>query len=187
MALAHFISRVFEPSVVLLLFTIGAVWTSTLTLSGKVIFLIALLLCMFVPVMLLRVWAVKKGILGDWDVSKREQRPKALLVLLLLGFVNLIIVKIFGDGMLFRIFLVFYGWLLGFSLITLWWKISGHVGITTLAAGLMFHSLGIHYWPVLISVPLVGWSRVTTGNHTPSQVLGGAAYSFVIIWLYSLV
>jgi membrane-associated phospholipid phosphatase len=61
-----------------------------------------------------------------------------------------------------------------FLSITSSWKISLHgasaTGVAVLACALM----GGTAIPFVLSVPLIGWSRIHLGRHTPGQVLAGA-------------
>lgn len=83
--------------------------------------------------------------------------------------------------------LLFYEiWLFGFLLISLLFKISGHAGSITLATGLLMSWYGFAWWPILLLIPLVGWSRVVTKNHTVAQVVIGIAYSFILLIAYEI-
>ena len=88
--------------------------------------------------------------------------------------------------MMLWLFGLFVVWFLGFFLISLFWKISGHAGSIALATGLIIFWYGWNWWPALSLVLLMGWARVATKDHTVSQVVGGALYSWGLIWLWSL-
>jgi len=66
------------------------------------------------------------------------------------------------------------------GLITLRWKISLHVGV---AAGVLT-VFAILFGPgVLVAAPLIpvlGWARVTLGDHTPWQVVAGGFTGAVV-------
>jgi len=53
-----------------------------------------------------------------------------------------------------------------------------------LATGVVIARYGWSWWPVFLSVPLVGWSRVVTKNHTIAQVIAGTMYSWAIVYFF---
>ena len=67
---------------------------------------------------------------------------------------------------LFQTFLTVLISFAGFSLITFFWKISGHAFINALVTGYIIQWFGWSWWPVLLIVPLVSWSRVVRKDHT---------------------
>ena len=73
-------------------------------------------------------------------------------------------------------------WFLGFYLITLFWKISGHSGVATLGAFFVIQLFGLAWWPVFLAIPLVSWARVVRRDHTVGQVIAGVGYSIVFLF-----
>lgn len=69
------------------------------------------------------------------------------------------------------------------TLINLRWKISGHTA--GLTAPLVALSVGFGWItaPLYILVPLVAWSRVVLGAHTPAQVIAGSMLGITLTWL----
>ena len=126
-------------------------------------------------------WRVWRGQITDIHVRQRDQRLPVILVFLAswcVGIVTLIIlgaphqlVALIGAGMTA---LVVTG------LITLRWKISLHVGV---AAGVLT-VFAILFGPgMLLAAPLIpvlGWARVTLGDHTPWQVTAGACIGAIV-------
>jgi len=126
-------------------------------------------------------WRVRCGQVTDLHVRRRDQRLPVILAFLAswcVGIIALILlgaprplVALIGAGMMA---LVVTG------LITLRWKISLHVGV---AAGVLT-VFSILFGPgVLLAVPLIpvlGWARVTLGDHTPWQVTAGAFVGAVV-------
>lgn len=136
-----------------------------------------------VPLVVLRYLAVKKKKIDDWDIKKRNQRFLPLAVLLAFLLIHVIISRFFINEFLIRLTSLYITWVTGILFITLFWKISGHTGAAALSTGLIITWLGWSWWPVLLVVPLVGWARVVRKDHTLSQVLAGAVYSGVILFL----
>jgi hypothetical protein len=181
------ISRVFDPFLVLAGVTGWMIWESTLAHAQKFMFMGVVLGVMILPPVFLLIWAISKKHIANWDISDRRQRPLALTTLFLLGFVNIIIVKMFGDRMLTDLFIVYQLWIAGFMAITFLWKISGHTGTLALATGLLVVRLGFGWWPVLLAVVLVGVARVVRKNHTPAQAIVGAFYSWGVLIIARLI
>jgi len=60
------------------------------------------------------------------------------------------------------------------GIVTLFWKISFHGAAISAAATATVMMAGSWTWPVMLLVPLVGWSRIRLLRHTPRQVLYGS-------------
>jgi len=184
--IATIISRVFDPFIVMMVAAIIAVRHSTLNNQSQLLFFItAIVLMIGVPALLL-VLSIKKKWISNWDMSIRSERPKALLVMLAVEFASLLILRPLSDALLFLFILEVIVWSIGFSCVTYFWKISGHSGIAALGTGLIVSWFGFHFWPILLIVPLVAWSRVVRKDHTVAQVIAGAFYSWALILLFSL-
>lgn len=120
---------------------------------------------------------------SGWDISNRAHRPKVIAMLLLLGLVNILIAWAFGNASFGKLFIFYELWLVGLLVISLFWKISGHAGGIALATGLVIRWLGWAWWPILSLVPILGWARIVTKNHTVGQVIAGAVYSWGFVQL----
>jgi membrane-associated phospholipid phosphatase len=112
----------------------------------------------------------------DWDVSKREKRVVPLI--LLVGFVllNAFIMRSWHSEELFAVYLRYLSILVGFSLLTLKMKVSGHMMSATLASELTVLWFGKSFWPVLFVIPTIGWARVYGKNHSLGEVIAGLIY-----------
>jgi hypothetical protein len=174
------ISRLFDPFVVFSVIVLLGLIKSTLTGSARLLFVLILLLAVVAPLFLLLSWAVSKKKVSDWDISKRSQRPLALLILLVLAFINLFIVRVYGDAMLFGLFVHFTVWLSGFLAVTVFWKISGHAAAISLLCALSFIWFGLITVPLFLCIPLVSWARVVRHDHSISQTVAGALYSLAL-------
>lgn len=167
---ATLISRVFDPFLMLGIVFVVMLW-------GKPMFAPALV-CMVLFPFLLYVFAWKMKIINDWDMRDRSERPRVLWTLVVIEVVSILVFQ------LRTLFPILLG-IIGFAVITHIWKISGHAMSAALATGLIVLRFGWVYWPVLLVVPLVAWSRVTRKNHTVAQVVAGALYSWgLLTWLY---
>ncbi|MBI3576905.1 phosphatase PAP2 family protein [Candidatus Gottesmanbacteria bacterium] len=181
---AKIISRAFDPVVVFSLLTTLAAARSGLPQGDLVKFLVVSLVGILLPPVGFLILAIKKGWVSNWDVSNRRQRVRVFLVFGLLFLVDYILIKQFGNYLIQHYFFFFLIWFAGFFAITLFWKISGHVALVTLASYYIVQWFGPAWWPVVLAIPLVGWARVVTRRHTLAQVIGGTVYSAMFLLLY---
>lgn len=160
--IATLISRIFEPailiSIVFLVTTRSAFW----------------LFVIMGPILGYRLWLKRKQNL-DWDITDRKKRVMPLLFLCIFLLSMTGVVRFF-EPRLFPLSVLFLTWALGFFLITLKYKISGHVAVATLAA---------HFWPpAFIVVPFIAWSRVVLKKHTLGEVISGFLYSLFLLVVF---
>lgn len=167
--IATIISRIFDPFIVL------AVMFAIL-LSHSTVFIPAFLSMVIFP-LLLFVIALKLKFVSDWDITDRRERPKILWSLVAIETVCLLVFHLWA---MVPILIA----IIGFALITHFWKISGHAMAAALATGTVVVTYGWAWWPVLLIVPIVGWSRVIRKNHTPLQVTAGALYAWMFIYFF---
>lgn len=166
---ATVISRVFDPFIMLAVMFV-------ILLSHSTVFIPVFLSMVILPFLLFFI-AVKTKFVSDWDLRDRRQRPKILWPLVGIETVCVMIFHLW--------FLVpFLISIIGFAIITHFWKISGHAMAAALATGTVIVTSGWAWWPVLLIVPLVGWSRVIRKNHTTLQVIAGALYAWTFIYFF---
>jgi membrane-associated phospholipid phosphatase len=164
--IATVVSRIFDPFI-----TLAVLFT--LLFYGTTIFIPAFFLMIILPLILFFV-AWKAKVVGNWDVSDRRERPKILWVLVVL---EILVSILLGTTIASPVLIA----LVGFAVITQFWKISGHTMAAALATGIVISHFGQALWPVLLIVPIVGWARVVRKDHTITQVIAGAAYSWLLL------
>jgi len=133
-------------------------------------------------------WLVRTGGATDRHVSRREDRPKVLVavllclaagisVLMLLAAPPLLVWLLAGEVLLVLACLV----------ISKFWKISMHSAV---AAGTVTALVVVTGpWALLagVAVVAVSWGRVVLRDHTPAQVTSGAALGTAVLSLLTLV
>jgi membrane-associated phospholipid phosphatase len=171
--LAYGISQVGSPPVMGLL---GLIFiAASMAVPGVWLWSGVYVMMAMVAPMLFLIWQVRHGRVTDLDVQLREQRKASLLVtiagfgvswlVMYIGHAPPLLKAMAGAG--------FVQWLVVFA-ITLRWKISAH---TTSAAGvtmLILRVFGLAAVPLVISIPLIAWSRVKLRRHTLGQTVAGA-------------
>ena len=130
----------------------------------------------------------RRSRVGDFWISARAERLTPALFLLA-AFVLLLVVLVLLEAPqdLFLITLSMGLASAAVTLITLLWKASAHCTVAGHAAAAALLLLGPSSIVFLLALPLVLWSRVVTGAHTPPQTLAGAAVGagFAVLFLAS--
>jgi len=173
------ISRLFDPFLLLLVSVSFAAYRSGIEGSAFVTFFLFLLFGIVAPLFFLLVWATKTKQVSNYDLSKRQERVRALLILFPFLIADIIGIAIFFPKLLTFFILIFF-LLFGFFLITLKWKISGHIICATFTIGLLLLWYGMRLWPILLFLPLIAWARLELKRHTMGEVIGGVVYAVVI-------
>lgn len=184
--IAALVSTIFEPMTVLTLITLVGSFLSGLSFMAIIRFDVVFLFVMVLPAFLLRLIALKEGWVSNWDITNRKERIKPMLVFGIIIGTSLIFDWWFGNSFLVRLFALYTVWFFGFFLITIFWKISGHVGIFSLACFLLFSWFGL---PALLVFPLIGlvsWARIVHHDHTIMQTCIATFYSASVVLFFSL-
>jgi len=180
---ATIISQIFEPMYMLIVFAVIAVLHTGAHVTEALWFFGILGLGFFLPISVIRVWAVKTKRISNWDISNRKERVPALVVagLFLLG--TYFSIRAVGNTELSRIFLLFLIAFLGYLLVTLFWKMSGHLTYTMIPLALCIHWYGGYTWAFLAVAPILSWSRVVLRRHTVAQTIAGTLYGCAVVIL----
>jgi membrane-associated phospholipid phosphatase len=183
--IAYGISQVGSPPV-WGIFALALV-TTTLTFSKAWPWLsLYLLLDVLTPLSFL-VWQLRRGSITDLDIQLREQRRNTLLVtiggfaltwlVMLIGGAPPALTLMAGAGML--------QWIIIFG-ITMRWKVSIHSTSATGVAIIILRIFGLSAAPLVVSIPLIAWSRVKLRHHTPAQTIVGVILGVIVSWLAML-
>jgi hypothetical protein len=183
MNIAILISRLFDPFIGLFsLFGIAAIRNGVfgwdlLRLLG-IIFI-----SIFVPPLILLFLSVKAKLLSNWDISDRKQRVWALAVFLLFLLVDYFIMSWLGTTLMNTVFRFLLFLFLGFFLITLRTKISGHMCTATIFFCFMVYWFGLFAFPLFLLLPFIAWSRLVLKRHTLVEVILGGVYPMSAFFL----
>lgn len=181
------ISRILDPFIVFFSLMVMAILRGGATGINLVSTICILGIGIIVPPMLLLLWAVRTKKVTNWDISNRSQRVWAFLILFLFLFVDVFIIKTIHNEELSRLFMVSFISFIGTFAITLFWKISGHASTLALAIGMILHWYGFLWWPLLVLLPLMSWSRVILHRHTIAQTIGGSIYGLLVVYIATLI
>jgi len=185
--IARIISRIFEPLLFLVILLFVALSRSGYSFGATILLFFLMIALILLPPLTLLLLALKLRVISDWDIRIRKERMKALSIFLPLFLVDIPIVHRYASDLLTNMMYVFAIWLIGFTLITLFWKISGHTSVMTLCSLFLFRWYGIIGIVPLLGLPLLIWSRIYLKHHTLAQTLAGIGFSTMIflgaIWL----
>lgn len=181
---AMIISRLFEPFLLLFLLMVLTAHNAHIVGWNLLYTMIPVVSVVFVPPIALLLWAIRSKKISNWDISNRRQRIYALVIFLFLFAIDIGIIRLMNIDMITQLFLFFFIVILGFFCITLFWKISGHLSTATLFISILIHWYGRAWWPLLLFLPVLAWSRVILKRHTIAQTLGGMLFGGMMyeIW-----
>lgn len=125
---------------------------------------------------------VRLGKLSDHHVSNRRDRAPLLMLALVSVFVGLLVLNaVHAPVSVSAMILALIGGIAVLAAVSLVWKISGHASAISSAAVMVVLMFGPAWWPLLLLVPAVGWSRVVLRDHTVSQVIAGSLFGGIVI------
>ena len=118
---------------------------------------------------------LRRGWVNDLELSKREERPRFILVSLSSDLFALLILWLGGAPHMIWVLALIYA-CLGITMFTIsnFWTISLHMVSVSGFAILLVYVFGPSAWWTLLSLPLVAWARHFRKKHTPAQLLAGA-------------
>ena len=166
--IATIISHIFNPFFVLIPIFIILTYQSP---HGMLAFI-----CMALVPLVFYFGAWKTKYISDLFITDRRERPKMLWPLVVLEASGILIFQLWNG-------LPILAAIIGFAIITHFWKISGHAMAAALVTGTIVATYGWSYWPVLLIVPVVAWARVVRRDHTLAQVVAGALYSWTVLFV----
>jgi membrane-associated phospholipid phosphatase len=137
------------------------------------------------PPLIYLFWLVQRGAIEDIYMPRRSARLRllAMLMVWLVGCLGLI--RYWEVPLIVQSFVLATTMLVGIlSVVTLFWKISFHGATISAAATVTVIMTGSQAWPVVLLVPLVGWSRVRLKRHTPRQVIYGSLLGALIALMF---
>jgi len=171
--LAHFISFIFGPIFLWPLILFLIVFNSGLPiLQQQKILQIVFILQIFMPLVLFII-ALLMRIISDFDISQKEERYLPMVVFSELSVINLMLVRLYGNDLLFNFFLLLFLIIIINVLITIFWKISSHATINIVAIVLINYFFHWQYPYLFLSLPVIFWARLYLKRHTIAQLIGG--------------
>ncbi len=170
---------------------IAAVLRTGLT-NNQIMALLPLLLILDVILpILIFFWLVKIGKIKDASLKKREERYLIFGLSVLLFAVSSLLSFLLANNLFFALHFLMFIMALTIFVITLFFKISGHM---LLNAGFIFILNFLFGWSLLwlfLIVPIVAFARLYLKRHTPLEILAGVvvglAEPILILKIFKLI
>ena len=178
--LARIVTEVMSPVVLIVVVTLIVSVHSAGAMRGLALGLVAIFFAGGLPYGLVLV-GVRRGVLTDHHVSRREQRPKMMAIALASVAVGLLVLHwLDAPRALFALVAAMVAGLAVALAVTSFWKISIHAAAA--AGTVTCLAILVSPWWLLLTplVALTGWARVEIRDHTPVQVLVGAFVGAVV-------
>ncbi len=185
--LAQVISTAGSPPIVAVVAVISTAYATSLTVQNVAaawVWAVAYLLIAIMAPFLYLVRLVRRGVVTDLDVRRREQRSRPLLAAVAATGAAWLALQLGGAPLPLRALACgACSELILVAVITLRWKISIHsataAGLSVLLWGLFSISLALTF----VGVAAIAWSRWRLRRHTWAQTAVGAALGGVVYWL----
>ena len=123
----------------------------------------------------------QRGWVSDLELSRREERPRFILVSLSSDVLALLVLRFLdGPHLLTMIVLTYFCLAIVMFAISSFWKISMHMaGVGGFSTALVFVFGAPALW-ALLSLPLVAWARLHRRKHDIPQLVAGALVGAMI-------
>jgi len=124
---------------------------------------------------------MRRGWVSDLELSRREDRPRFILVSLSCDVLALVVLGRGGAPYALWLFALIYA-SLGVTMFTIsnFWKISLHMVSVGGFSTVLVYAFGPAAWWTFLSLPVVAWARLYRKKHTPAQLIAGATGGIVI-------
>jgi membrane-associated phospholipid phosphatase len=184
---AEIISLVLNPIFLILLLILLGIEKSNLSQSEMLIFTVSVLILNgLLPICFIYYFAKKGLILDDVLDNKAvlKNRPFLLAGGIIILFLETLTLDIFNNPEpLFTILLTLLFLIFALFLITLYRKISLHMALASTFSLVILFLFGYSFWPILLTVPAVLWSRLVLKRHTFKQILAALLLAILVAGL----
>lgn len=140
-------------------------------------------------VALLIIYAVKKKVFTDLDVSRREQRPKLYVACGVFSILYLSGLYLLNGPRILMLTII--GIIAGLGLmgaVNTQIKASVHVATVASLTMALVIAYGGFYILLLLLIPLIAWSRVKIKRHTVPEALAGTVMGFLLtVLMYTII
>jgi hypothetical protein len=173
-------TSVFFDSSVLSLLVFPLIGWSTARWQGLGWAIVALFILTGIPLGYILI-GLRRGWVGDLELSRREDRPRFILVSLSSDLFALSVLGLGGAPRLLWLLALTYA-CLGLTMFTIssFWKISLHMVSVGGFSTVLVYVFGPGAIWAFLSLPLVAWARLYRKKHTRAQLVAGAVGGILI-------
>ena len=140
------------------------------------------LLELILPIALLGLF-IRLHWISDVDITQVKERRLFFVLILLLHVLSAYFVWSVVTWQAWELLLAAFVVEVVGTLVTFGWKISGHLAASSFLFAVIIHLFGWQWWPLLLLLPLIAWSRVVLKKHTVMQTIAGSVLSLFAVWL----
>lgn len=183
--ISRIISEMFNGFLTMILVPTIAFAVSDVNIFYKLLFPLLYILVTIAPFVILR----RMGKISDYEFTKREERPPYFTITTIGYLILFLLTILLKDSMLTQVTLAVFVSTCVLTMVTLFWKMSGHMTYSTLFFfTLLFLFPYATYLPLIfLFTPLIAASRVILKKHTIMQTVVGtlvsATISILILWI----
>ncbi len=170
--LAKVVSLIFGFPLIIFLMFYGHFLSGLNGMQGTIMLSLLVLFEMIIPLAILII-LMKNGLISDIDIVNRKERILPFLLITVCFSIAVILCKQFGNEFIFQFQLTLFMTMLASFAITLFWKISLHMGIATITSLFLFIFSGVKTLPFALIIPLMYWARLFLKRHTHAQLIAG--------------
>ena len=174
--IARIISEISNGFFTMILTPLLGIAVSSLETKLKILYSLGYLLATILPYLVLK----KLGRASDYEFTKREERPPYFVSLSLLFGVLFLLLKSYGIESLTNVSLCIFVVASVITLITFFWKISGHMTYSTLLFFTLAYLFSPYYLLLFLFSPFIAWSRIKLEKHNLGQVTAGTIVTSII-------
>ncbi len=174
--IARIISEISNGFLTMMLTPLLAIVISPLKIELKVVYCLAYLLTTVLPYLILK----KLGKASDYEFTKREERPPYFISISLLFGVLFLLLRRYGIEPLTDVSLAIFLVASIITLITFFWKISGHMTYSTLLFFTLAYLFSPYFLLLFLFSPFIAWSRIELEKHNLAQVIAGTLVTAII-------
>lgn len=174
-SIARRISNILNPFLMGLVVILLVSFEATDSIFDAVKWSLVLIVLSVLPVFAFSVYSVRHGKQDSIFVRVRRQRLRVYVLMLILASVScIILLSLRAPLMLLALSVAGFSAAVVFMGINFWWKISLHGAFIAAVVAVLFTLYGSVTAASVVLIPLVAWSRVEVGYHSPAQVAAGA-------------
>lgn len=182
--IARIISEISNGFLTMILTPLLAIAISSLKIELKIIYCLAYLLATVLPYLILK----KLGKASDYEFTKREERPPYFVSLSLLFGLLFLLLRRYSIEPLTNVSLCIFVVASVITMITFFWKISGHMTYSTLLFLTLVYLFSPYFLLLFLFSPFIAWSRIELEKHNLAQVIAGTLITvticILIYWVF---
>lgn len=184
-SIAEVVSIILDPIFLGLLILIASIIKSSMLQNVMIGWIIGILILNALIPALFYWFFTSQGYVFDAPLTnKNAQKQRIIIFMIYLAVIALELIVLVSTHIYQPLFAVLVGATITIiigSIISYFYKVSVHASMATLFVSMIILLFGWGWWPVILFIPVIFWSRLMLHRHTISQLLTGFVLSLVIV------